>query len=544
MVNYVIELLAANELLLLFSVILVGLLVARIQIGGVRIGLAGVLFAGLGLSALVAPRAPGGLTLAPELKELGLVLFVYCVGLSSAPGFFAAFRSRGLKLNLAILAALAAGALIAAVGGHFAGLDRGHVAGLFCGALTNTPALGAAADQLAGSTLALHPVVAYSVTYPFGVLGALCVFRVFVSMRRARLAAEISESRTVGHPAIVNGNFVVTNGEVADRSIGELRIQSSIGVVVSRLRRDGDLIVPTKYTVLQRGDVVTAVGTETDLKRAEEYFGKVSEDRLDARRDRVDMRRVLVSKREHVGHSIAELDLDRRFNAQVTRLRRADFDLVPSPELRLELGDRLRVVAPTDRLQAVSAFFGDSERELAEIDITALALGLCAGLLLGQLPIPLGGTTLELGVAGGPLLVSLIVGRLGRTGPLVWMLPYEANTLLRELGLLLFLAGVGTSAGGMLASVINQQGLVIVGLGALVTLVTSVLTLVLAQAWAKASVISSLGVSSGMQTQPATLAAAYEFSGRSEETYVAYAVVYPIAMIAKILLAQVLALAL
>lgn len=541
MVNSVIELLAANELLLLFTVIVLGLLLARLELRGVRIGLAGVLFAGLGLSALVAPRAPG-LTLAPELKELGLVLFVYCVGLTSAPGFFAAFRSSGLKLNLAILAALAAGALVAALGGQWAGLDRGHIAGLFCGALTNTPALGAASDQLAGSPLALQPVVAYSVTYPFGVLGALLVFRVFVSRRRERLSAEAAESRARRQPEIVNGNFRVTREQLVDRSIGELRIQSEIGVVVSRLRRDSELIVPTKYTVLRRDDVLTAVGTEAALKRAAQYFGEVSSERLDARRDRVDMRRVLVSKREHIGRSIEELELERRFNAQVTRLRRADLDLVPSPDMRLELGDRLRVVAPTDRLKAVSAFFGDSERELAEIDLVALAIGLCAGLVLGQIPIPVAGTTLELGVAGGPLLVSLIVGRLGRTGPLVWMLPYEASTLLRELGLLLFLAGVGTSAGGMLASVIPQQGLTLVGLGALVTLVTSALTLVLARAWAKASVISSLGVSSGMQTQPATLAAAYELSGRSEETYVAYAVVYPVAMIAKILLAQLLAL--
>lgn len=541
MVNSVIELLAANELLLLFTVIVLGLLLARLELRGVRIGLAGVLFAGLGLSALVAPRAPG-LTLAPELKELGLVLFVYCVGLTSAPGFFAAFRSSGLKLNLAILAALAAGALVAALGGQWAGLDRGHIAGLFCGALTNTPALGAASDQLAGSPLALQPVVAYSVTYPFGVLGALLVFRVFVSRRRERLSAEAAESRARRQPEIVNGNFRVTREQLVDRSIGELRIQSEIGVVVSRLRRDSELIVPTKYTVLRRDDVLTAVGTEAALKRAAQYFGEVSSERLDARRDRVDMRRVLVSKREHIGRSIEELELERRFNAQVTRLRRADLDLVPSPDMRLELGDRLRVVAPTDRLKAVSAFFGDSERELAEIDLVALAIGLCAGLVLGQIPIPVAGTTLELGVAGGPLLVSLIVGRLGRTGPLVWMLPYEASTLLRELGLLLFLAGVGTSAGGMLASVIHQQGLTLVGLGALVTLVTSALTLVLARAWAKASVISSLGVSSGMQTQPATLAAAYELSGRSEETYVAYAVVYPVAMIAKILLAQLLAL--
>lgn len=541
--HWIIELLTTNELFLLFTVIVLGLLLARVEVKGVRIGIAGVLFAGLGVSAVLSPRAPE-LALAPELKELGLVLFVYCVGLSSGPGFFAAFRSQGLKLNLAMLAALLVGALVAVVGGNVAGLDRGYIAGVFCGALTNTPALGAASDQLLGSALALHPVIAYSVSYPLGVLGALLSFRAFVGWRRARLSAEIAEQQVSQHPPIANGNFVVTQNELARRSIGELGIRSNIGVVISRLRRNGDVIVPTKYTALELGDVVTAVGTSVDLARAAAYFGATSEDHLEIRRDRVDMRRVLVSKRDHVGCSLSELDLERRFNAQVTRLRRADLDIVPSPDLRLELGDRLRVVAPTDRLPALSAFFGDSERELAEIDFVALALGLCAGLLLGQIPISILGTTLELGTAGGPLVVSLLVGRLGRTGPLVWALPYEANTLIRELGLLLFLAGVGTSAGGKLAGVLDQQGLAMLVLGAVVTLVTSGVALVLAELWAKASVVSSLGASSGMQTQPATLAAAYELGGRSEETYVAYAVVYPVAMIAKILLAQVIALSL
>ncbi len=534
-------LLIDNELLLLFAVTLLGLLLARLEVRGVRLGLAGVLFAGLGLSAWLAPEAPD-LKVAPELKEFGLVLFVYCVGLTSGPGFFAAFRSRGLRLNLAITIALGAGASIAWLVGSALGLDRGYIAGVFCGSLTNTPALGAAGDQLEGTALALHPVIGYSVTYPFGVLGALVMFRVFSSLLRSRLEQEHSGTRASQRAPIASGNFKVTNPEIAEHSIGELEIRTKIGVVVSRVRRARDVSVPTKYTVLHAGDVVTVVGSSADLERATAFFGEASLEQLETRRDQVDMRRVLVSRREHVGRCLSDLDLERRFNAQVTRLRRADLDIVPSPDLHLELGDRLRVVAPRQRLKEVSAFFGDSERELAEIDFAALALGLCAGLLLGRVPLPIFGTELELGAAGGPLVMALLLGRLGRTGPLIWAIPFEANSTLRDLGLLLFLAGVGTSAGGQLRGVMNQQGLTMLLLGALVTLVTTTVALALARKWAKASVISSLGVSSGMQTQPATLVAAFELSGRSEETYVAYALVYPVAMIGKILLAQLLAL--
>jgi putative transport protein len=193
-------------------------------------------------------------------------------------------------------------------------------------------------------------------------------------------------------------------------------------------------------------------------------------------------------------------------------------------------------------LPEISGFFGDSERELAELDYMALALGLCAGLLLAHVPIPLFGTELSLGIAGGPLLVALGLGRLERTGPLIWMVPYEINYALRELGLLLFLAGVGVSAGGHLSEVLSRQGLVMLALGALVTFVATLLTLTLTQRWCKSSVISSLGAASGMQTQPATLSAASELSARSAQTFVAYAVVYPVAMIAKILLAQLVVL--
>jgi len=197
-------------------------------------------------------------------------------------------------------------------------------------------------------------------------------------------------------------------------------------------------------------------------------------------------------------------------------------------------------VAPIAQLPELAAFLGDSERELAEIDYVALAFGLCAGLLLARLP--LFGTGLTLGVAGGPLVAALLLGRLGRVGSFVWAMPFEANRTLRELGLLLFLAGVGISAGGQLNGVLNQRGLMLVGLGAVVTLVTSSLGLWWMQRWARASVISSLGAASGLQTQPATLAAAFELSQRSEETYVAYALVYPMAMIGKILLAQLIVL--
>ena len=536
----IIGLLQQSELLLLFAVILLGSLAARLQVGGVRIGVAGILFTGMVLAALL--NRPGHqLKISAEIKEFGLVLFVYAVGLTSGPGFFRAFQAKGLKANLAVLMALLLGAGIAAVGAHLLHLDRGLRAGLFAGALTNTPALGAASDVLRGTALESGPVLAYSVTYPFGVLGALLLLRAFAAWRKKQLAHEIAEHTGNVAKEIITACCEVQQPAVVGKSIGELEIRSKLGVIVSRVSRAGETLVPTKYTVLERGDVALIVGTRPDVEAAITALGVQSRVQLAESRERVDMRRILVSRHDQAGWTLEDLDLARRFNAQVTRLRRADVDLVPSMDFRIELGDRLRVVAPRERLKDVANFFGDSERELAEVDFVGLALGLCLGLILARVPIPLFGIEISLGVAGGPLVVAILLGHRGRTGPVNWILPFEINSLLRELGLLLFLAGVGIGAGAHVHRIASREGLALCLLGALVTMTTTLTVLFLARYWEKAPVIPTMGALSGTQTQPAALAAAFDLSAKSEATYVAYSMVYPVAMIGKILLAQLLA---
>ncbi|MBL8788141.1 MAG: transporter [Deltaproteobacteria bacterium] len=536
------KLLSDHELLLVFLVVMGGVLLGRVTLFGTRLGVAGVLFTGIAVSALVG-TASSPLAITPILRDLGLVLFVYCIGISSGPGFFRAWRNHGIRLNLAVITSLAiAGALAVLLGQVFA-LDRGYLTGVLCGALTNTPALGAAAERVAGTELAAHPAVGYAVAYPFGVFGALLVLRVFARVRRSRLDRERAAMTPSTEGALKSANFAITNPALDGKAIGELRVRDSIGVMISRLARKDPghpPIVVTKYTTLALGDTVTAVGPGEALAQAETYFGQRSEAHLELERGQIDMRRVLVSKKSLVGKRLSDLHIDQRFGAQVTRLRRADVDLLPSPDMRLELGDRIRVVAPTEKLPELARFFGDSERDLAQLDFVALAIGIAAGLLLALLPVPGPGAVMHLGVAGGTLLASLFLGRLGRTGPLVWSLPYEVMTSLRDLGLLLFLAGVGVSAGANLGKLEGTSALGMFAAGATITVVASVVGLALMHRWAGASVIGSMGATAGLQTQPATLGAAYEFSGRSEETYVAYALVYPVAMIGKILLAQIL----
>lgn len=535
------RLLASSELLLLFVTILSGLLLGRVSAGGIKLGIAGVLFAGLGLSLLASGHGVK-LQIAPEIKEVGLVLFVYSVGLTSAPGFFRAFQKAGVKYNVAMLVALAVAAGVVVVANQWLGVSSGIAAGAFAGALTNTPALAAAADRLAGTGHELEPVLAYSITYPFGVVGGLLLFRLYWAFNAKRQAGKKQTERVVPH--IESATCRIENAPAIGQAIGGLRVRDELGVIISRVRHEGTTTVPTKYTQLFQGDVLTMVGEAASVARAIEFFGvRVHESAPPMGERPVDMRRILVSKRKLAGRTIGELNLAERFHAQVTRLRRADVDLVPTDETRIQVGDRLRVVAAREDLKSIAEYFGDSERELATVDFVALGLGIALGLLIAKIPIPVPflDTTVSLGFAGGPLIMALILGWIGRLGPLVFSIPYETNTTLRELGILMFLAGVGVTAGGSLATVGGGEALTIFGVGAAVTLSAAIVSLIGLRLFAKADPIAAIGATTGLQTQPANLAAGYEMVGRREEIYIAYAMTYPVAMIGKILIAQLVA---
>lgn len=538
------QIIHGSDALLLFLVIGIGYLLGQVRVGGFGLGVAGVLFAGLAFGAWKQPGSEP-FSIAKEVTEVGLILFVYAVGLTSGPGFFTALQRNGVRFNVAVVIALVAGAVVAVLLGRALGLGAELTAGAYCGALTNTPALAAVTTMLQGGDPALSsaPTLGYSIAYPFGVIGGLLAFQALVVLDRRRFAEERGkvDIRAVKAAALpVRGNFEVRRPGIFGRPIGDLRIQDVTGVIISRVRHGSDVFVPTKYTVLNEGDVVLAVGTRETIEKAKEFFGGESEEHLEADEENIEVRRVLVSNKKLVGKSIGELALDGRFNAQVTRLRRADIDLVPSPEMRLQLGDRLRIVMPHDRVQAVSEYFGDSQRDMAELDYTALTLGISLGVLIGMIPLPIPGAgTVKLGFAGGPLLAALILGKLGRTGPITWSIPLEANQALRHIGLLFFLAGVGVKAGSQFTEAVARSGWQLLVLGLTVTVVTTTLTMVLLHLLARPSVAGLMGATSGMQTQPATLARAYELS-RSEEVYVTYATTYPVAMIGKIIIAQLL----
>ena len=522
-----IPLLINNPLLLLFLVAAIGFAVGRLRVAGFSFGVAAVLFVGLAFGA-ISPE----LRLPEVVYLLGLVLFVYTVGLASGPAFFRSLRRRGLRDNALVLGLLGVGAALAVTAHSVLKLPGAMVAGLFAGAYTNTPALAGVVEALAGrgapEAIQATPVVAYSVAYPVGVIGMLIAIYVLRRVWHVLPSA-------VPEP-LVHQSALVTHPECAASLSPRVRL--------GRRRHGGDLGVVGPGTPLSAGDVVSVIGPASEVGPAVAALGEVSSEALELDRIALDMRRVFVSRRGVAGRTVGELRLPERFGALVTRVRRGDVEFLAHDDTVLELGDRVRVVAPRARLPEVTAVLGDSLQRLSEIDITSLSAGIALGLLLGTLTIPLpGGAEFRLGFAGGPLIVGLVLGALGRTGPVVWQLPQGANLTLRQFGLILFLAAVGTRSGYAFASTLGGSplGLTLFVTGALLTGTVALLTLWLAHRCLKIPFAAAAGLLAGLQTQPAVLGFATEQTG-SEEPNVAYATVYPVATIAKIVLVQLLAL--
>lgn len=542
-----IQLLIDNPLLLLFVVAAIGYPLGRIKVGGSSLGAAAVLFVGLFMGSLHPD-----LKLPEIIYLLGLVLFVYTVGLSSGPGFFASFQRKGLRDNLLVLAMLSLAFALATMAHNLLGLKPTLTAGMFAGSLTNTPALAGVLEYLKGyapkaalDQMLAEPVVGYSVTYPMGVVGMLLAINLMQRVWKIDYAGEAQSLRDAYTGAVTrrlqNRTLYVTRPDAEQVSVADLINTHKWDVVFGRVQRAGHVTLTNSRTHLRPGDLVSVIGGLEDLDQVTAYLGEHSNQQLELDRSEFDHRRIFVSNPKIAGHRLRDFNLPQQFGAVVTRVRRGDIEFLPHGDTVLELGDRVRVLTRRDHMDAVSAFFGDSYRALSEIDILTFSLGLALGLLLGAIPIPLpGGVTLKLGFAGGPLIVALILGSRGRTGPMVWSLPYSANLTLRQIGLIFFLAGVGTRSGYAFVTTFTQGGgIAIFVAGAVITCLTALVTLFIGHRLLKIPMGLLTGILAGLQTQPAVLGFALEQAG-NDLPNIGYATVYPIAMIAKILMAQLL----
>lgn len=541
-----------HVILVLGLVVAVGLALGQVRLFGVSVGVAGVLFAGLLAGHWLSASLPAEVL--GFARDLGLILFVYTVGLQVGPGFFASFHKDGLGVNLAAAAVAVLGAGVAVALHVLQHLPVPVTLGLLSGAVTNTPSLAAAQQALQGrldlaADAGQMVSLGYAIAYPFGVLGTILTMALIgrcfrLNAPREAAAYDTSQTRSALTPN--NLNVEVENPQLAGQPVSVLAGLIQPPVVISRLLRGDRVQVARPTTLLQAGDVLHAVGARAGLDKLRLAVGDPVA--IDLRRisSALTTRAILVTQREVVGRSLAELDLGARYDVAITRLARSGVEFVPKPTMRLQLGDRLTVVGEEGPLKKVSVELGDSPKALNRPDILPVCLGIAAGIIVGGIPLPLPGAPgpLHLGLAGGPLVVALLLSRLGRIGPVMWFMPENANHFVREMGIALFLACVGLRAGASFVPMLARaEGWCWLGYGAAITLVPLLAVALAARLIWKMNYGVLCGLLAGSMTDPPALAFATAHHP-SEAPMVTYAAVYPLAICLRVFLAQLLALSL
>ena len=519
-----IDLLASSPLLTLFLVVATGAVLGAIPFGRVRFGAAGALFTGLALSA-IAPQLGSGMEI---VQSLGLALFVYTVGISAGAAFFGSLNRQLPLLGAATLSTVLA-AVVTILLGHALGLAQDLSLGLFTGALTAAPALDAA-SRLTGTA---GPSVGYAFGYPIGVIVGI----VLVSAVVTRAWPGRRDTPALAGKSLRSATVLVDR-PVNLRDVPQWHEQR---VRFSYLRRDGRVRVIVPGEDLLAGDEVVAVGMPDAVDEVVAELGELSGRHIAHDRSLVEFTRLTVSNPDLASRSIAELNLPVRFGAVVTRVRRGDLELLARDDLVLEPGDRIAVVVERRALEAVHAFLGDSDRKASELDVLSVGLGLVLGFALGLVTVPMpGGGSFSLGPAAGPLIVGMALGALRRTGPVVWSLPGGANTTVRQLGLLLFLAALGLTAGPEVATVLSSPTAWRAALLSVVVAAISCVVLLIAARWTlELSAPRAAGAVAGFLGQPAVLEAASS-KVADERIETAYATLFAFSIVVKIALVPVI----
>ncbi|MDY5153959.1 putative transport protein [Actinobaculum suis] len=517
------HLLASSPLLTLFVVIAAGSIIGAIPFGKIRFGAAGALFVGLVLSA-IEPSVGEGMEL---VQALGLALFVYTIGIAAGAGFFSQLRSN-LGLMGASIIATGIAAVVSILCGKLFDIPHDLFAGLFTGAMTSAPAM-AAANSISGSA---EPSVGYAFGYPLAVVIGI----VIVSGVVAKKWPGKKDTPSLADAHLTPVTIMVENS-VNLRDIPQWRERK---VQFSYLQRDGKTRVVLPGEDLLRGDRVVAVGLPEPIAAVTKQLGQLASTHLADDRSDVEFERFVVSNPDIFSRKIAELSLPARYGATVTRVQRGDLEMLADGNSVLQPGDRVAVVVPEKYYAEVEAIFGNSERKVSEVDALTLALGLTIGIVVGLVAVPLpGGITFSLGTAAGPLIAGMILGALRRTGPFVWQLPDAANLTLRQFGLLLFLAGLGLTAGPSFATVLTSPLAWKAALTAIiVTIVGCIAILLLCRYWLNLSAPRSAGAMAGFLGQAAILEAAVS-KVSDERIDAAYAALFAFAIIIKIALVPV-----
>lgn len=516
----------------LFLIVALGFVLGRINFKGISLDVSAVIFIALlfGHFGVIIPK---------ELGNFGLVLFIFTIGIQAGPGFFDSFRSKGKVLILITLLIIGSACMTGVLFKYLLHIDMAETVGLIAGSLTSTPGLAAAIDSTQSSAAS----IAYGIAYPFGVIGVILFIKLLPGLLRLDIKKEekrLEMQQRDKYPEIYTGTFRVTNENIFNKSLVQLQIRTMTGAVISRVKHGDKTEVPSAKTMLYQGDLVKAVGSEYALAQLGVLVGERLQEDLPLATS-YELQSLLLTKKEVIGKTLGSLNLQQNFGCTVTRIRRSGIDLSPEPGLTLKFGDKLLVVGHQDSLKELAKLLGNDEKRLSDTDFFPIAMGIVLGVLVGKINISFSDSfSFSPGLTGGILLTALVLSSVGKTGPILWSMSGAANLLLRQLGLLLFLAEVGTSAGANLMETFRESGWALFGAGVAITLVPMIVAVAVGYFVFKINLFDLMGTITGGMTSTPGLAAAGSMTD-SDAPSVAYATVYPIAMVFLIVFIQVIA---
>lgn len=514
-----------DQLLVLLSIVLIGFAVGQTKIRGISLGSSACLFVAMGAGI-------AGATIPPIITDLGIVFFVYAIGLQAGPHFFRLFKRRGVKYTaLGFFTVIFSCALTICLA-YLLHVKTSVAVGAFAGALTSTPALASAINSLANFGEASGAAsLGYAITYPAG-LAAKILFvqfipKIFSSVIRKNREDEAKESEEGGFKT---GRYRLTNINLAGKTVEELSIHSICRVNLTRIHRGQEMLLCLPNTRFEPGDVVVAVGTRDELDKFKMLFGEEISEEIPMVSG-TEMRDVFVSGSEIVGKPLKDLKLREVYGINLTRIYKGDVAITPTGSMVLDVGDSIRVVGTKEGIEKFVEAAGSEKRRLDETNILILAVGMLMGVLLGAIPLKIGGLTFKLGIAGGPLIAALILGHFGKIGRWSIRMPNATKFFIRDIGLVFFFVGVGVSSGGKLLATISEHSVfAIFIMGVMISVATILVSFVFINKILRVPMLSSLGAMCGAMTSSPALAALVK-TVEDESPVVSYAAVYPVAVI-------------
>ncbi|PLX10971.1 MAG: transporter [Marinilabiliales bacterium] len=520
-----------SDYIILFLLTSIGVIVGKVKIKGISLDTSAIFFVALIFGYF-------GFTIPAIIQQIGLIFFMYSIGIQAGPGFFESFKKQGKSfLLLAIILSFSGGLLTVALSKIF-NIDILLASGLFMGSLTSASSLAVTIEN----TQSILPSVGFGIAFPFGVIGVVLLTRLSPKIFGIDIKKEEEDHLNdieMDYPKIFTKNFILENPNAFDKTIGELNLRSQTNTNISRVYQKYAMINPKASTVLRKGDFLRASGTKDDLKRLEQLIGKETNIKLPVNR-KYTYKHFIVTNNKIINKPLGQLTLLQMLNITITTIRRSGIEITPNVNSKLRFGDRINVAGPEENMSKIKSYFGDEKSRLDELDFLPILLGILIGILIGLIKIPVSEkVSIGIGLTGGVLISAVILSRIGKTGTVIWNISGPSNQFLRKLGLIFFLSGVGLDAGSKVMSAISNNGFNLFIMAVLITIIPMMITIIIGKHVLKLNFLRLLGALTGSMTSTPALSAIEPLT-KTNAPQVAYATIYPLALILIIIISQII----